>query len=53
MVDEREKAVTPLVKPHDDRHHDEAPKAVPTDVPASTDEAGNAVDLPDQGGKID
>lgn len=53
MSDDREKAATPLVKPRDGERRDGAPAPVDTDAPTSTDEAGEAVDLPDKGGAID
>ncbi len=50
---DKDKVVTPLVAPHGGSEAVEAPKAVDTDAPVSTDEKGDVVDLPDLGGKID
>ena len=53
MDDKKDKAATPLVAPHEGSKPDEAPTAVDTDAPVSTDENGEPVDLPDLGGRID
>lgn len=50
---DKNKVVTPLVAPHDEAENVEAPKAVDTEAPVSTNEKGELVDLPDLGGKID
>ena len=47
------KVVTPLVSPHEGSKRDDAPKPVDTGAPASTNEEGERVELPDLGGKID
>ena len=49
----KDKVVTPMVSPHDGSDTDKAPGTADTDAPASTDENGDVVDLPDLGGKID
>ena len=46
-------ATTPLVAPHDKEKDTAKPQVVDTSAPVSTDEAGDTVDLPDLGGKID